>query len=246
MTSAEWLDTIERSRALPPMLRACRLIDSVLGSVEGAAEALPLGRRDAQLLELQRALFGPRLEALAQCPHCGERLELNLRVDDLRVDDPETSADAAGLDPAVALDFQGYHLRCRLPDSRDLAEAAQVSDVERARETLMQRCLLEARFGDTAVDPHELPNAVIDQLGQALSDADPQANTELTMQCPACEHAWSEPFDIASYLLDSLAHWAERCLDQVHTLAQAYGWSEAQILALSPARRARYIERVLS
>jgi hypothetical protein len=46
-------------------------------------------------------------------------------------------------------------------------------------------------------------------------------------------------------LLDSLSHWAERCLDQVHTLARAYGWSEAQILALSPVRRACYLGRVL-
>lgn len=244
MTAAEWLDTLDRSRALPPMLRACRLIDSVLGSGEGAAETLPLGRRDAQLLELQRALFGPRLEALAQCPQCGERLELDLRVDDLQMNG--ASVDPVPADDSIVLDCHGYHLRCRLPDSRDLAAAAQFGDEALARVTLMHRCLLEARFGAASIAAHELPDDVVAQLGQALGAADPQATTELSLHCPACEHAWSETFDIAGYLLDGLGHWAERCLDQVHLLAQAYGWSEAQVLALSPARRARYIERVLS
>ncbi|WP_459252007.1 T4 family baseplate hub assembly chaperone [Paraburkholderia dipogonis] len=228
-----------------PALRACHVIDSVLGKEEGAAEALPLGQRDARLLELQRALFGPRLDALTRCPECDEQLELNLSVDDLRVDDPGTNVDAAGAERSVAIDINSYHLRCRLPNSRDLAQAALVDDVELARQTLLQCCLLDARFGDTAVDAGELPDAVVDQLGRALGDADPQAISELALQCPACGHAWSEPFDIANYLLDSLSHWAERCLDQVHTLARAYGWSEAQILALSPVRRACYLGRVL-
>lgn len=240
MTSGDWLDTLDRSRALPAALRGCALLDDVLGTGAGTAQSLPLGRRDAQLLELQRALFGPQLEAVTRCPHCGERLELNLRVDDLR------AAESVTPDPIIALECQGYHVRSRLPDSADLAAAAQAADVEGARELLMQRCLLEASCRGVALLPQDLPDDVVAQLGQALSAADPQANTELALQCPACEHRWAEAFDIASYLLDSLSHWAERCLDQVHTLALAYGWSEAQILALSPARRARYIERVLS
>lgn len=240
MTSADWIDTLDRCQSLPAMLRPCALLDGVLGGAEGAAQALPVGRRDAQLLELQQALFGPTLDALAQCPHCGERLELNLRVADLRV------PDVAGAAPVVCLEHHGYHLRGRLPDSRDLAAAAQAADVTEARDTLMQRCLLEATHEGLPLAPLDLPDALLKQLGEAMSAADPQADTELALECPACAHFWNEPFDVGSYLLDSLEHWAERSLDQVHTLAQAYGWSEAQILALSPSRRARYIERVLS
>jgi hypothetical protein len=32
--------------------------------------------------------------------------------------------------------------------------------------------------------------------------------------------------------------------DDIHLLAQAYGWSEGEILALSPARRSAYLARV--
>ena len=112
------------------------------------------------------------------------------------------------------------------------------------KEVETKRRFLE--FEGQQLAPHELPESLLKQLGDAMSAADPQADTELALECPACAHCWNEPFDVGSYLLDSLEHWAERCLDQVHTLAQAYGWTEAQILALSPSRRARYIARVLS
>jgi hypothetical protein len=38
---------------------------------------------------------------------------------------------------------------------------------------------------------------------------------------------------------------ATRLLHDVHTLASAYGWSEGDILAMSEARRARYVAMVL-
>ena len=37
---------------------------------------------------------------------------------------------------------------------------------------------------------------------------------------------------------------AKRLLMDVHLLARAYGWSEAEVLALSPARRRFYLEMV--
>jgi hypothetical protein len=225
------------------MLRPCALLDGVLGTGEGMSQLLPVGRRDGLLLELQQAWFGPTLEALTQCPQCGEQLEMNLRVADLRV---PGLADVTDANAVVSITFDDYCVRGRLPDSRDLAAAARAVDLNGARQTLIQSCVLDASCQSVTLSAQELPDAVLEQLGKAMYAADPQANTELALQCPACVHHWSEPFDIGSYLLASLEHWVERCLDQVHVLAQAYGWSEAQILALSPARRASYIARVLS
>ena len=36
--------------------------------------------------------------------------------------------------------------------------------------------------------------------------------------------------------------WARRTLRDVHVLARAYGWREADVLALSPTRRQIYVE----
>ncbi len=50
------------------------------------------------------------------------------------------------------------------------------------------------------------------------------------------------PFDILSYLWTEIEDWAQRLLVDVHTLAVSYGWSERDILALSPRRRRMYLE----
>ncbi len=49
--------------------------------------------------------------------------------------------------------------------------------------------------------------------------------------------------DIASFLWKALHAWAKLMLGDVHELARAYGWTEADILALpSPTRRQIYLE----
>lgn len=242
LSSADWLDLLDSSQGLPPPLRACALLDGVWQAEPGWAASLPLGQRDGQLLELHQALFGPQLELLAACPRCGERLELALQVPELML-----PAQNPGGAEALTLELDGRCFRCRLPDSRDLWAAAQQADEGQARALLMARCLQASLQGQAeAAGTVALSEEAVQRLSEALSAADPQAHTELALQCPACEHGWSEGFDIASHLLSALTSWSERCLDQVHLLARAYGWSEAQVLALSPSRRARYLDRVLA
>ncbi|VVN83497.1 hypothetical protein [Pseudomonas fluorescens] len=240
LDSADWLAIWDHSQTLPPALQSCALLAPLLADGLAGAERLPVGRRDAHLLDLYGALLGPQLTAMTCCGHCAERLELNLNTADLRLDDPPCEA------PELQLEWQDYCLRFRLPDSLDLAVLAQLLDIEQARQLLVRRCVLEAVKGTQPVSLETLPQGLLQALSEAMSQADPQALIELDMCCPACEERWSEAFDIGSYLLESLDHWAHRTLDQVHLLAAAYGWSEAQILALSPQRRARYLQRLQS
>ena len=60
--------------------------------------------------------------------------------------------------------------------------------------------------------------------------------------CPACGHDASITFDVVSYLWNEIDEWAKRVLVEVHVLAAAYGWSERDVLALSPRRRRLYLE----
>jgi hypothetical protein len=76
-----------------------------------------------------------------------------------------------------------------------------------------------------------------------MAEVDPQADVQLAMACPACSHEWQLTFDILSFFWNEINAWASRILDEVHTLASAYGWREADILALSPHRRQLYLER---
>jgi hypothetical protein len=88
----------------------------------------------------------------------------------------------------------------------------------------------------------ELPVEVVDELMVRMAEADPQADVQLAMACPACEHEWLAMFDIESFFWTEIEAWVYRTLRQVHTLASAYGWHEAEILAMSAWRRERYLE----
>jgi hypothetical protein len=236
--AADWLDAWERSHALPPALKPCAYLAALIPDGAAAAETLSIGRRDARLIELHAALFGPTLQATAACPACGERIEFELDASELR-------APSAG-SGAVELTVDGYRVHARLPDSRDLLAASACRDELAARQVLLERCVLSTTIAGSPAAASDVPPAVIEALSHAMAEADPQATTEIDLGCPACAHRWIEGFDIGSFLGEALDRWAERLLDQVHVLAASHGWSEREILALSPARRAQYVARIQS
>jgi hypothetical protein len=197
---------------------------------------LPLGRRNARLLALRERLFGPSLEAYAECPHCGEKLEFALDADAFRPPAHETAS--AELD----LDVGGYRIRFRLLDSNDLQAAAGCADVSDARAVLVQRCVLDARRGDDAINAGALPPDIVERLAERLEEGDPQAETLLDSRCLACNREWQIAFDIASFLQEEIHLEARRLLREVHALARGYGWREADILAMSTRRRRDYLE----
>ncbi|RYE87733.1 MAG: phage baseplate protein [Hyphomicrobiales bacterium] len=195
---------------------------------------LSIGQRDASLLQLRELLFGPVLTAVTSCPSCGEQVESTFRVAQVRV------ASDRPPDPSYAVDISGYRATFRLPNTCDLLKLA---DAETACDALFARCLTEVRDADgAAVNPKSLTPAVIAGIAARMADADPQAEIELALVCPACEHRWPMVFDIAGFLWKELNAWALQTLRDVHTLARSYGWREADVLALSPTRRQAYLE----
>jgi hypothetical protein len=47
--------------------------------------------------------------------------------------------------------------------------------------------------------------------------------------------------DVAALTLARLAAVQRRTIEEVHVLARRYHWSEAEVLAVPPRRRARYL-----
>ncbi len=62
------------------------------------------------------------------------------------------------------------------------------------------------------------------------------------LSCPACGHGWLTPLDAPGYLWREIETQARRLLHEVHALASAYGWREADILAMTARRRWAYLE----
>jgi hypothetical protein len=86
--------------------------------------------------------------------------------------------------------------------------------------------------------------AVVSLIAEGMAQADPQAMVQLSLTCPACGQRWLAAFDIAAYLWAEVDDWAKRTLRDVHVLASAYSWREADILALSPTRRRLYLDLI--
>jgi hypothetical protein len=238
LTGAELLSVWDRGRLQPPVQRALTLLAAACPETppDSLAE-LPIGARDGRLLALREGTFGPRLAALARCPACGQRLDLTFAVADVRAPGPPS-------DGELRLTAAGHDLCFRLPTSRDLLAAAGSDGVPAVRQRLLERCLIEARQGGAARTADGLPPQVVTAVVEHMARADPQADVRLAVTCPACGQAWEEAFDIVSYFWAEIDAWALRLLRDVHTLASAYGWREADILALSAWRRQCYLEMV--
>ncbi len=200
--------------------------------------ALPLGQRDAQLIALRQNLFGDHLPGRAQCPQCHEAVEFELSCRALRDSRPATATTER------ILEIDGYTLQLWPLDSHGLAAAARTSDIDIARHTLLARCVRSARCGEQHLNVNDLPEQVIQAVAQNLMDHDPQAELLIDLACPTCHHQWQSVLDMAQLLWTELAARAQRLLFEIHTLARAYGWREDDILALSEARRATYLDMV--
>jgi hypothetical protein len=66
----------------------------------------------------------------------------------------------------------------------------------------------------------------------------------LELSCETCGGGFEQVFDIASFLWREIEAWSARTVTDVHTIARDYGWSESDILAMSPARRQAYIDLI--
>jgi hypothetical protein len=213
----------------PPAARPLVLLGA-LGPARSRDEIarLSVGRRDAELLALRSEAFGSRIDAVADCPACGEPLELSFEASDLEPGAPSESS-------SHQLAADGFEVLFRLPATADLVAAAAEADLPNARAALLARCVLDPPVAG-------LPDTVLLAVVERMAELDPFANVELELACPECGAVGSVAFDIASFLWTELDGAARRTLDDVHLLASAYGWREDDVLALSADRRRAYLE----
>jgi hypothetical protein len=240
LSPAGMLDAWEAGQVRPPAERDLLLLIAASPDGEAAAgrlERLSAGERDRQLLDLRERTFGPELTAVADCPTCGERLEMTFTTADIRP--PETGLEGR----PQRLEKDGYLIDFRPPSLGDLVAAGVTSDAGEGRRVLLERCITANR-GGTAIPPERLPVPILEQVMAGMAAADPGADAELALACPGCGRRWIAAFDIGAYFWSELDAWAERTLIEIHALASAYGWSERDILSLSTARRRRYLEMV--
>jgi hypothetical protein len=240
LSPAEILRAWEQGAARAPLDRALLLLGAAMpDETDDALASLPIGERDRRLLELRRRTFGDDVPLFARCPACGEAVELSVRASDLLALGEGASSPA---EPR-ALVTQAATLHFRMLNSADLAYAAGRDDAEQA---LLERCVVDATIDGRPVAATSLPDALREALAAAMAEADPHAEIQLALGCPACEHRWSMVFDVVTVLWSDVTRFAGRLLQEVDALARVYGWREEDVLALSAHRRAVYVEMALS
>jgi len=199
-----------------------------------ALAALPIGRRDALLLEARRALIGDSIEVTATCPACSAEVEAAVSCSVL-------SGQATDPPPQWQVAVGRYRVQVRPLHSSDELVAAGAPDPATARETLVGRAVVAARRSGRPVRPGSLPAEVVSAIAISLLERDPLAEVALDLVCPACAEAWTETFDTPRLVVEELATRGREILRDVDLLARTYGWTETEILRLPDARRATYV-----
>lgn len=182
-----------------------------------------------QVLRLRSLLFGKDIEFYATCDECGEPLEFTVDASQFASEEATVSEDP--------LLIGGVEVECHPPTAADLVAAAGMPDPPR---WVAERCV---RAKDDAVE--QIPNLTHEDVGLIedwLREQHPLLEVIFAIACPGCGHEWDQLLDIDGLLWRDIDSEARRLLEDVDRLARSYGWNEADILAMSPQRRARYLE----
>lgn len=228
------LDLADAAQGEAPIARALR-IAAAAGADAAHLRDAPLGHLHGVTLGFHAALAGPRLDAVATCPACGTLVEFALDAEALRALDRAPATGEVTLKSAAG----EWRARWRVPTAGDLAEIAGREDAASALLALC--CDVTGPDGQGAADA---PGELVERIELALADADPLAELTVGLECPQCEAVFVADVDPIAFVWREVQVHARRALRDVDALARAYGWTEAEVLALSEHRRAAYLEIV--
>lgn len=213
--------------------------DALLRADDDLAAPATLGERTVRLLKLHAALFGTEVELLSRCPACHSTVNF--------------ASDCAGLlarlplpaiDALHRLEADGITIEFCLPSSADVAATSNEQTDESFARRLIDGCVLAATRDGEEVAVSELSDAALDAVSRQMETLDPAAVVSFAVACPECERQWNAPLDVGQLVWQKVQVAAERLLLDVDALARAYGWTEREVLSLSPARRAAYLQIV--
>jgi hypothetical protein len=238
LSHADCLSLWERGQTLHPLDQGLLAVHAAFPESQRESVAdWPLGRRNRALAQLRCASFGRWLRGWTACKQCGDKLEFEVDGNALM------TSGTASADTSIDLHGKVF----RVPTSRDLARIAGEPDPALATMHLLEQCLVSASGQDSdesRFDARKLTAEELDAIGERMVQADPLAEVLLHFDCPACHCSFDLDLDLPTFLWSEMEGRAKRLLRDVHTLASAYGWSEREILSLSPARRDFYLEMV--
>jgi hypothetical protein len=226
----ELLAVWEAGSVQDPLRRAATLLAAIHGGPMAKAAEFDVGTRDVLLAGLLSSVSGAQVPACADCSGCGAVLEVQVdlaAVAALPVHEPGER---------LSVLVGGTEVPFRLPTTADLI-SLRGWPPHRAHAALLAACL--------GVKPETAPEPKIGAAVEAAMErAAPGGAVDLLVRCPACGLDCSLPLDVPALLWAEIEAQAGALLRDVHALAASYGWTEADVLDLSPRRRAMYLALV--
>jgi hypothetical protein len=214
---------------------AIALVDAVLQpgpgpsyAQPGTARSLAVADRDRVLVRVHLDLHGAHVATTLTCRGCGERFDLDFRLDELAAHCEPEPADAPDGGPWRVGDL-GFR-----PLTGD-DELAVLGDQDPG-EALFRRVTDEA-------GPDRLDEARPD-VATALGRLAPPVAAPIGAECPECGAGQSVDFDIQGFLLARILGERRGLWRSVHQIAATYHWPRADILALGRAERETYAEAI--
>jgi hypothetical protein len=197
-----------------------------------------LGERNLKLIDLHALHFGDSIELYSRCPSCSVECEFSASSKFL-TSQLRSNCHAEAIN---FIDSDGYHIEFRLPSRTDLEKIQSIQDAEESFLVLLERCVVSASRGNDIVSPKLLPEPVMRALSDRMEELDPGASISFALECPDCSTKWDALLNLGTLLWAKVQNSAERLLLDIDALARAYGWTEPDILRLSPLRRAAYLQ----
>jgi hypothetical protein len=232
----DWLAT---SRGVPSAIVATHLIDACVTQLDGQAppdnlaRRLLSGDRDFLILQIRRLALGDDVRAVANCPQCAKSMDVGFNANEILVEGQPEDTASYSIELEARDNIAARRIQFRLPVGAD-QEAVARMEIDEAAACLFARCLLKD-------GGHPLTAEEEERVCEAMERAAPAINLELDLICPECEHAFLLPFDTTAFFLEEMRISGRQLLNEVHSLAFYYHWTETEILGLVRDRRRRYL-----
>jgi hypothetical protein len=241
---------LQESDDLVPAARITRLLSAAtraIGDVTPVSEEmirdLTVADRERLLLALHMTTFGRRQEMVVQCAACNAQIEIPLDVKALVEAGRESEGSRGELAAEIETPAGSVIVRCRPPSGADQEAAVRLAqhDIDAASDTLLLRCIEGVTDGAGArLEPASMLDLLRVPVEALLQASDPLTELRLTIGCPDCGHENLSELDAFQFLKAASISRGSIFAD-VHRLARAYHWNEADILAMPLARRRLYL-----
>jgi hypothetical protein len=182
---------------------------------------------ETALVALRCHLYGPDASSEANCSACGERVELSFSFE--RLAEAAQPRPLAGAAPEPGGGEVGG-VRFRLPTAADACACEGRPD---AAERLRATCM------GNLPDP-----GLRRRVERAMARFGPLLSRVVAAPCTACSAVLRTLIHVPTFVVGEVAWGARTVFEEVHLIASAYGWREADILALPRTRRRRYAARL--